>query len=102
MSDQNKFVQGIRVFEPNKDWVKADIKINKEELRHWLDTAIIDAAGLDKNGNIKAQIKVSKKGPWYMEVNTWQPQGEQAAKTFARPSSPQSDAMNDLEDDIPF
>lgn len=102
MSDQNKFVQGIRVFEPNKDWVKADIKINKEELRHWLDTATIDAAGLDKNGNIKAQIKVSKKGPWYMEVNTWQPQGQQPAKTDTPPSPPQSSTMDDFGDDIPF
>lgn len=102
MSNEIQFVNGIRVFEPNKDWIKAEIKINKEELGHWLNTATFDDVSLDKNGNIKAQIKVSKSGNWYLAVNNWQPQERQSAKAYTPPSPPPPKTTDDFEDEIPF
>lgn len=97
-----QFVNGIRVFEPNKEFIKAEVKINKEELRQWLNTATFDDGGLDKDGNIKAQIKVGKSGKWYLAVNKWQPKVGQSPKAYTPPSPPPPQTMDDFEDDIPF
>jgi len=67
MSDK-EFVNGLIVKAPHvkaPDFVKADISIKREELIEWL-------SGRQEDW-ININIKVSKGGKWYAEVNDWKP-----------------------------
>ena len=65
MSDK-EFVNGLIVKPPrdrSPDFVKATISIKRQELIAWLGTKSDDWINLD--------VKESKGGKWYAEVNNW-------------------------------
>jgi hypothetical protein len=108
-----EFVDGLIIKAPRQgapDFVKGSISIKREELLAWLGGKTDEWINLD--------IKVSKAGKWYSQVNTWKPEGgaanggqaTPAAATAATPE-PQPDASVPVIDypegdvnpsDIPF
>ena len=74
MADK-EFVNGLIVKAPHEkapDFVKADISIKRKDLIEWLNQKQDDW--------ININIKVSKGGKWYAEVNDWKPTGGQGEK----------------------
>ncbi len=69
MSDV-EFVDGLMVKKPHSnapDFVKGSLSIKREDLIKWLQ---------QKQGEwINIDLKESKKGSWYAQVNDWQPNG---------------------------
>jgi hypothetical protein len=70
-----KFVDGLKASKPHDnapDFVKASLSINRSELIKWLQ---------DQSGDtINVDIKESKKGSWYAQVNEWELRnGQQSA-----------------------
>ena len=65
---EKEFVDGLIVKTPNEkapQWVKANIAIKREELIGWLQK---------KQGEwINLQMKESKSGGLYVEVDNWKP-----------------------------
>lgn len=60
-----KFVDGIRVFKPREnapEFVKLNIKIERDVLSKWLET---------QTDIINVDVKESKKGTWYVAVNDY-------------------------------
>jgi hypothetical protein len=65
-----EFVDGLIINPPHEkapDFVKAKISIKRKDLGNWL-------RGKDDEW-INLDVKVSKGGKWYAEVNTWKPGG---------------------------
>ena len=91
MSNNPKFPKGLMVKAPHEnapDFVKASISIKVAELQEWLSTKQTEWVNLD--------VKVSKEGKWYTQVNDWKPEANNA-----RPQAKPKDG--DFEDsDIPF
>ena len=86
MSDK-KFVNGLIVKAPSDkapDFIKCRISIKRKDLGNWLREQNEDWINLD--------VKVSKDGKWYAEVNGWKPQNT--------PQAPQK--APDYDDDVPF
>lgn len=87
MSDK-EFVDGLIVKAPHEkapDFVKCSISIKRKDLGNWL-------RGKDEDW-INVDVKVSKDGKWYAEVNNWKPESQ--------PQQAQP-ANNSFDDDIPF
>ena len=87
MSDK-EFVDGLIVKPPRDrapDFVKGSISIKRKDLGNWL-------RGKDDDW-INVDIKESKGGKWYAEVNDWKPEKQPEAA---------SGAAEDFTDDIPF
>ena len=93
MSDNVEFPTGLIIKAPKEgapDFVKGSISIKREELVDWLNQKQDDWINLD--------IKVSKQGKWFTQVNTWKPDGNKAA-----PRKASTKVSNDGEfGDIPF
>lgn len=88
------FVDGLRIFAPKDnqpEFVKAAISINKADLMRLLHNREAN----DK-GEIRIDVKQSRKGSWYCQVNDWKPDRSRSVK----PSS--MAPQDDYEDDIPF
>ncbi len=82
------WVDGLRVYKPDEraaDFVKANIVINKAEMLAWLATQSGD--------KIKVQMKESRAGNYYAEVNTYQRQEKPAE---------QLPVDDNFDDEIPF
>jgi hypothetical protein len=103
MSDEKQFVDGLIIKPPRQgapDFVKGSISIKRAELGNWLRSKSDEWINLD--------IKESKKGTWYAEVNTWKPQGSepQPEAKYSKPQPEAPDAVaqskDDFSDDIPF
>lgn len=65
-----KFVDGLKVSKPHDnapDFVKANLSLNRTELIKWLQDQTGDTINVD--------IKESKKGSWYAQINEWEPRG---------------------------
>tara|TARA_R100000935_G_scaffold15147_1_gene30144 strand:- start:2097 stop:2303 length:207 start_codon:yes stop_codon:yes gene_type:complete len=65
------FVDGLMAKKPNEkapDFVKCALSIKREDLIAWL-TGQTDEW-------INVQVKESKGGKWYAEVDTWKPRSE--------------------------
>lgn len=63
-----KFIDGLRVFKPNAqapDWIKAQLKINKQELMAYLNQSSEDEITVD--------LKESKSGNLYCSLNEFKP-----------------------------
>ena len=87
MSEDNNFVDGLFVKQPHEnapDFVKMGISIKRADLGNWL------RAKTDEWINI--QVKESKGGKWYAEVDTWKPESKQE-------EAPKPEVAND---EIPF
>ena len=70
-----KFVDGMKVNKPHDnapDFVKASLSFNRAELMNWLQNQSGDVINVD--------IKESKKGSWYAQVNEWVSQNGQGNK----------------------
>ena len=68
---EKEFANGI-IYKPPRDgapeFVKGHISIKRKDLGNWLREKTEDWINLD--------IKVSKQGKYYVEVNNWKPKGE--------------------------
>ena len=119
------FVNGLKVFKPQVEWVKASISFNKDKFYIWYTQKMNDETlwtkvkrtdyktgedMLDKNGKqifddyMNIQIQENKKGELYASVNTWK-----SVKTpeSEKPSEPENDSEiktlgQSISDDIPF
>lgn len=104
MSDEKEFVNGLIVKAPRDgapEFVKGAISIRREELITFLSGKTDDWINLD--------IKVSKGGKWYAEVNNWKPESQTRQERTQVPeaqasgtSQPAPPIDNALDDDIPF
>ena len=84
------FVDGLIAKKPSDnapDFIKANVSIKRKELIDWLDGRSDDW--------VNVQIKESKGGKWYAQVDDWKPAESQRSPV----SSPKTD---DFDDDIPF
>ncbi len=91
-----EFVDGLIVKQPHPnapDFVKAKISIKREDLLQWLQNK--------KDEWINIDIKESKTGKWYAQVDTWQPQNPLPSGQDAPPIE---ENTNDAESitDVPF
>lgn len=112
-----EFVDGIIIKGPRPgapEFVKGSISIKREELIAWLTSKSEEWINLD--------IKISKGGKWYTQVNTWKPEqdgkGARATESYGKgkgaqqPASDMPDPLKGLEsayadddinpEDIPF
>ena len=65
---EKQFVNGIRFKEVNEnvpDWIKMKFSINRLQLLEWLQN--------ESDEWIEIDVKESKAGKLYCEVNTWKP-----------------------------
>lgn len=87
-----KFVNGLIVKRPNPkapDFVKANLSIKRKELLEFLEKETDDWINVD--------VKESKKGGLYAQVNDWKPKPQQPLPTT------KDDGLSDINvDDIAF
>ena len=91
MSDNPEFVDGLFVKAPHDnapDFVKCTISIKRKDLGNWLRKKTDEWINLD--------VKVSKDGKWYAQINTWKK--PEATSTEA----PAQERKSFEDDDIPF
>jgi hypothetical protein len=84
------FVDGLIAKKPGDnapDFIKANVSIKRKELIDWL--------GSRDDDWVNVQIKESKGGKWYAQVDDWKPDESQR-----RPVN--SEKTEDFDDDIPF
>lgn len=119
------FVNGLKVFKPQVEWVKASISFNKDQFYIWYTEKMNDETlwtkvkrtdyktgedVLNKNGKqifddyMNIQIQENKKGELYASVNTWKPVKTPESE---KPSEPENDSEiktlgQSISDDIPF
>jgi len=82
-----EFIDGLFVKKPHErapDFVKCGISIKRKELGNWL-------RGKDDEW-INIQVKESKGGKWYAEIDNWKPENKEDVK-------PKDDF---IDSDIPF
>lgn len=86
-----EFATGLYVAPPHKkapDFVKCKISIKRKDLGNWLR---------GKEGDwINIDVKVSKDGKWYAEVDNWKPTEK------SQPGQANNNEPPDFDDDIPF
>lgn len=85
---EKKFVDGLLIKAPHEkapEFVKCSISIKRKDLGNWLRAQTEDWINLD--------VKVSRDGKWYAEVNTWKKDDDKKA----RPELPPN-----FDKDIPF
>lgn len=89
------FPDGIRVFQPREgapEFVKGALVIESLKFAAWL--------GQYPDKEVRLDIKLSRKGSWYLQVNTWG--SREAVKDCPQPETPYKPAPTDPNDDIPF
>lgn len=96
MSNETKFVDGLRAYAPRDnapDFVKANLVINVAELQAWL---------AQRSGEVRIDINESRNGKFYASENDYKPNGKPEAKP--RQQEPVGDASGGFADDpdIPF
>lgn len=99
-----EFVDGLIIKAPRSgapEFVKGSISIKREELIGWLSQKSDEWINLD--------IKESRGGKWYAQINTWKPEGGQKtgapAPAQKQTQAPANDASLEEDmnaDDIPF
>ena len=106
MSNDTKFIDGLRFKEPNErapEYVKAKGSIKVADLLAWLQQQSGEWVNFD--------VKVSQSGNWYASVNEWKPQQTGGGHGGSRGSAPQrqrpqpatAPAVDEfVDDDIPF
>lgn len=92
-----KFVDGMIIKAPRQgapDFVKAAISIKRAELTAWL--------GSDTSEWINIDVKESKGGKWYAQVNEWEPDQAKVDETRASLKEKAATQSAPNPDDIPF
>jgi hypothetical protein len=95
MSDK-EFIDGFRVNKPHEkapDFVIASGSFKVEELQKWLSTKQTEYVNFD--------IKLSKKGSYYAEVNNWQ-KDKSSAGVPGDEGAGAKEPAEFVDDDIPF
>lgn len=93
MSDK-KFVDGLITKKPHDkapDFIKCNISIKRDELMQWLR---------NKEEWVNIDIKESKNGKWYAEVNDWKPKKGESSTGGSHEDGKAEDQT--FDDDIPF
>ena len=88
--DKKEFANGLMIKAPHDkapEFVKCSISIKRKDFGNWLRSKPDEWINLD--------VKVSKDGKWYAEVNNWKP-----GKTSDENGKPTTD--KDYNDKIPF
>lgn len=83
---EKKFIDGLKIEAPHEkapDFVKAKGAIKRDQLVDWLRQ--------QSDEWINFNVKVSRNGNWYCEVDTWKPKEKQP------PSARKSDDMSENE-----
>lgn len=99
MSNETKFVDGLRAYAPRDnapDFVKANLVINVAELQAWL---------AQRSGEVRIDIKESRNGKFYASENDYKPSGksEVQAKPRQQAKEPVGGGFDDDNlGDIPF
>ena len=91
MSD---FVNGLIVKQPRPkapEFVKFNISIKRGELIEWLQARDDDW--------VNAQVKESREGKLYVQVDDWKPSSERATRSESPKEAPKNDYIDDA---IPF
>ena len=99
---ETRFVNGLIVKAPRENapsFVKAQLSIKRQELIDWLTAEQGDWVNLD--------VKESKGGKWYAQVNDWKPEQREnsgTGKVDNEDEIPEIEYPNDPIDtnDIPF
>lgn len=98
MSNETQFIDGLIVKAPNSgapDYVKAKLSIRREELIGWLQSQSGDW--------INVEVKESKGGKYYAQVDTWKPDGGRVRQeSKPRAAEPAADFADDDLRDVPF
>ena len=84
------FPNGIRVFPPREgapEFVKGALSIETNKFCAWL--------GQQPEPTVRLDIKQSRNGKWYLQLNTWKPKN-------AETQDDATDGQPNLNDDIPF
>lgn len=96
---EKKFIKGLWFNLPHEkapDFVKGSISISKDNFLEWLD-----AQETNEKGYIKIDLKVSRNGKAYAELNTYRPgQQEQSPQQNTQPEPSNQEEVN--ISDIPF
>jgi hypothetical protein len=101
MSDEKIFVDGMIVKrrENAPDFVICNLSLKGTELVAFMRKH-------HKDGWLNIQVKLSKGGKYYAELDTWQPtQGQAATAGMAQArqaAQPEQPSTNSFDDDIPF
>ena len=97
MSDEKEFVNGLMVKRPHDnapDFVKCAISIKRSDLINWLSDRTDDW--------INIQVKESRAGKYYAEVDKWKPKGEQQSAPQQSSQDFQQPVDDGFDDEIPF
>jgi hypothetical protein len=92
--EEKNFVEGLSFYEPREgapDFIVGRIYIVVGSLRKWLE------ANNTNSGGINIDVKRSKKGNVYCELNTWKPAAPQSMLEEAT-----IEAGDEEEDSVPF
>lgn len=94
-----QFIPGLRIFPPKgktPDFIKFNGILTKKELMDFLETVDSD--------ELRFQVKESKKGGYYVEIDTWNPDTAEPPKDlFVRPMDTGSNFVGAVPtDDLPF
>jgi len=94
MSEKN-FADGIRVTrrETAPEFVVCQLGIHVEKLTAWLNQHVNQA------GFVNVDVKRSKNGNLYSELDNWKPNTEKVKEALGGPNLPQDDGF---DSDIPF
>lgn len=76
---EKEFVNGLRVFKPHEkapDFIKLDMSIEVSDLLAWL--------GAREEKELRIQVKESKKGKLYAEVDNWKKEHKSERPAYAK------------------
>ncbi len=74
--EEKDFAKGLFVKKSNVDFVKFKISIKKDDFTTWYKNKLENK---DEDW-INLDVKESKEGNWYAEVNTWKPKTEKQSQ----------------------
>ena len=63
---QPKYVDGVYVSKPNKDFVVAKVRMKVNEFQDYINLPVVKEQIAKNSGNLNMDILISKKGNWYM------------------------------------
>lgn len=96
MSNDAKFVDGLRVYAPRgnaPDFIIANLVVTVDELQAWL---------ANRSGTVRIDIKKSQGGKLYATENDYKPDGSRDQSTQPKRQEPKPDQGGFEDDDIPF
>ena len=97
MSDEKIFAEGLIVKRNDgaPDWVLCNLSVKVGEFTAFL-------LEHQSNGWVNVQVKQSKGGKYYAELDTWKPTQGDSAKAGMEQAKAAAAPAGDFDDDIPF